>query len=298
MNYYLKIYYLKHENYVRTLVIINRKLIAIGFVIILIPAIFIYDYTQNNPLFCQTCHLMNNAYDSWSVSAMHDLNCHECHESNLGESLGHVVEVLVVDPNTVSKETEIDNKLCEHCHASEDPLWLQVVNTAGHKVHFYTPSDHADCIDCHGLRLHTFEPPEETCMECHEESKGHAEEIMTTHCVNCHVFTVISDELLPEDRACLECHEGKDVMGLTFPPETHTNNTCKDCHNPHVDYPYPDCTECHEKGKELHSIQAHDECLNCHIPHSEKQMRSNCESCHIDKTEHFAHSPCSSCHTF
>jgi hypothetical protein len=276
----------------------TRALVILGLIIISLPVFFGYDYFQNNPKSCLCCHLMNDAYETWYVSAMHDLNCHECHVADMTENIGHVVEVLLIDPEAVVKETEIDNERCEHCHANEDPQWIQVANTAGHKVHFYDPSDHADCIDCHGLRLHTFEPPEETCMECHEGSRRHAEDIMHTHCVECHHFEVISDELLPENVICKECHADKDVMSPTFPPETHLNLCCRECHNPHLMEPYPDCTECHDEGVELHSIDAHDECLLCHKPHSKISMRSNCESCHKDKINHFASLPCSSCHTF
>jgi len=34
----------------------RRLLLVLGVVIIALPAIYIYDYTQNNPKFCTTCH--------------------------------------------------------------------------------------------------------------------------------------------------------------------------------------------------------------------------------------------------
>ncbi|MCW4048350.1 MAG: hypothetical protein NWE89_01305 [Candidatus Bathyarchaeota archaeon] len=274
----------------------NQMLLALALIVIAIPSLFIYDYTQNNPKFCTTCHLMSDAYDTWSVSAMHDLTCHECHVNDMVESLGHVVEVLTVNPDVVTKPTEIDNELCEHCHASEDPQWLQVVNTAGHKVHFYGSENYADCIDCHGLRLHTFTPPEETCLECHDESMGQAEEIMETHCVACHQFTVTEHELIPETAECLSCHNGRDDLGVSFPEEGHTDAQCVSCHNPHEEELTFDCSDCHDPSGDLHEMTYHYLCTTCHIPHSETTMRENCLTCHGDKDEHYAPANCATCH--
>jgi nitrate/TMAO reductase-like tetraheme cytochrome c subunit len=39
----------------------NQVLLMIGLLAVLIPSLFIYDYTQNTPRFCTTCHLMNPA---------------------------------------------------------------------------------------------------------------------------------------------------------------------------------------------------------------------------------------------
>ena len=276
----------------------NKALLLVLLVIIVVPSVFIYDYTQNNPKFCTTCHLMNEAYDTWSVSAMHDLNCHECHETDMVESIGHVIEVLTKNPDDVTKPTEIDNSLCEHCHASNDPQWLQVVNTAGHKVHFYGDADHADCIDCHGLRLHAFEPPEQTCVECHEEEKTYVEELMGTHCVSCHEFTAVDHDLFPPSNVCLQCHEEQNMTGVSFPVDVHTRTACVNCHNPHEEEQVPDCTQCHGEGEGLHLEAGHVECTSCHIPHSDAEVRATCESCHVDKEDHYAPVNCAACHSF
>ena len=135
----------------------NKALIALALIAIAIPSWFIYDYTQNNPKFCTTCHLMSHAYETWEHSAMSELNCHECHESDMIESLGHVVEVLTENPQEVKKITEVDNELCEHCHACNQPKFTQVTYTAGHKVHIFEKENQPACIECHGLVLHVFE---------------------------------------------------------------------------------------------------------------------------------------------
>ncbi|OGD46590.1 hypothetical protein A3K69_02895 [Candidatus Bathyarchaeota archaeon RBG_16_57_9] len=276
----------------------NQVLLVIALFVVLIPSVYAYDYTQNNPRFCTTCHLMNPAYETWEVSAMHDLTCHSCHETDMVESLGHVVEVLTKNPDEVTKETNIDNSLCETCHASNDSQWLQVAGTAGHEVHIFDGVDLADCIDCHGQRLHVFEPPEDTCIQCHDVETTQVEVLMGTHCVSCHDFTATDHELIPIDQTCLQCHEEQDSMGASFPADAHTDTACKNCHYPHEEDPFPDCASCHTEVSGLHTVDSHTDCTSCHIPHSEETLRENCVSCHVDKVDHYVPVTCSACHGF
>jgi hypothetical protein len=277
----------------------HRNLIIVALGLLMVPSYFIYDYTQNNPKFCTTCHLMNEAYETWDASAMHDLNCHHCHETDMIESLDHVREVIFEKPTEVTKMTEVDNELCEKCHASDDPQWLQVEATAGHKVHFFESDEAPDCIDCHGLQLHVFRPPEETCDTCHEEDLDEPCDDMRVHCTVCHEFNVAEDDLIPARDDCLECHEAQDTMGVTFPVGSHSNTPCLSCHNPHDSEQQSECTTCHPiPSKGLHNETAHVNCEACHTPHSDTPMRDSCLICHQDKEEHYAPADCVSCHSF
>ena len=278
----------------------NQKIFAVALVVLAIPSYFIYDYTQHNPKFCTTCHLMNDAYETWDASAMHDLNCHSCHETNMIESLDHVREVIFEKPDTVTKPTVIENELCEKCHASEDPKWLQISNTAGHKVHIFTQDEEPECIGCHGLQLHVFEPPEEACYKCHDEDYEGASEEMGAHCTVCHEFTVTDHELIPQRDDCADCHDGQQTMGVSFPDAAHNDTACIDCHNPHIEEQHTECSECHEVGLGggLHAVVAHYECSSCHVPHSSDPMRGECLSCHVDMSDHGGSAECSLCHRF
>jgi len=277
----------------------RRNYVIAALVLLMIPSYFIYDYTQHNPKFCISCHLMNEAYDTWDVSAMHDLDCHKCHESDIVTSMDHLREVVFEKPQEVTKITEVDNELCEKCHASADPKWLQVANTAGHKVHFYDSADAPDCIDCHGLQLHVFEPPVETCDTCHEEELNEPCGDMRVHCVVCHEFTVAEDDLIPARDDCISCHEAQDTMGVTFPSDAHSDTPCLDCHNPHDKELENECTTCHPvPSAGLHQEAAHENCETCHTPHSDDPMRDTCLSCHLDQEEHFAPADCAGCHSF
>jgi trimethylamine-N-oxide reductase cytochrome c-type subunit TorC len=276
----------------------NKKTFALAIAVLAILSYFGYNYTQNNPKFCTTCHLMNEAYETWEVSVMHELNCHKCHETDLIESLNHVREVIFEKPTKVTKLTEVDNEVCKSCHAINNPQWPQVVNTTGHELHFFGSNQPPDCIDCHGLRLHDFVPPEETCEECHGEIYEQSVEDMDIHCLVCHEFTVLENKLIPERGDCLDCHESQETMGVSFPADAHTDTPCMNCHNPHEEEQYTECSVCHDVStKGLHTESAHANCTACHTPHSLVPMRDNCLSCHIDKTEHFAPTDCASCHS-
>jgi nitrate/TMAO reductase-like tetraheme cytochrome c subunit len=48
----------------------NQLLLVLAILIIAVPSIFIYDYTQNNPNFCTTCHIMDEAFVTWESSSM------------------------------------------------------------------------------------------------------------------------------------------------------------------------------------------------------------------------------------
>jgi hypothetical protein len=278
----------------------HKKFLIVAVVLLAIPSYFVYDYTQHNPKFCTSCHLMDEAYDTWDVSAMHDLNCHSCHESDIATSMDHLREVLFENPNKVTKMTVIDNEACEDCHANNDPQWLQVANTAGHRVHIYLQEEAPECIGCHGIQLHVFEPPEETCYDCHSHDHDAASELMDAHCIVCHEFTTTEHELIPQRDDCLQCHEGQETMGVSFPSAAHNNTACENCHNPHLEEQHTECSTCHTEslGGGLHVVSAHDNCINCHVPHSSGPMSVECLSCHVDKTEHGGTAACSVCHGF
>jgi len=275
----------------------NQIFLLLALIVIAIPSFFIYDYTQHNPKFCTTCHLMTEAYETWEDSAMHDLDCHECHVADMATNIDHLIEVLTEDPQEVVKHAEIENELCEECHASEDPQWLQVVNTDGHTVHFYGDENYAECIDCHGMELHVFRPPEEGCVECHDETKVHAAEAMGATCVTCHDFLAEGNGFIPSERAgCVTCHSNEEEITMSMTTEAHLDSSCTSCHNPHDEKATEDCTTCHNVDEGLHAVTLHSNCASCHVPHVEANIRETCVSCHVNQEEHYAPADCTGCH--
>jgi hypothetical protein len=192
----------------------------------------------------------------------------------------------------------IENQLCESCHTSNDPKWLQVANTEGYKVHIFDGSKAANCIECHGVRLHVFSPPQEVCIQCHTEDKQIAEQTMGTHCTSCHEFLATSGDLIPENQKCISCYDGKESMGVSFPNNAHSDPNCISCHDPHKENIFPNCTSCYTAGGGLHNMPAHNNCLSCHQLHDGNQLRANCLSCYPDKERHNPSEKCSDCHSF
>lgn len=275
----------------------NKLFLLLAFIVLAVPSYLIFDYTQNNPKFCTTCHLMDDAYETWEGSAMHDIGCKECHHETARVKYQHVEDVLFRNPDEVHRETVIDSKYCEDCHASEDPEWLQVVSTDGHKQHFYGEENHAECMDCHGIELHIFRPPEEGCLDCHDEGKVHATEAMDATCVTCHDFLTDGNGFIPEERDdCLECHENNALVTVSTPVEAHVDSSCLDCHNPHENEVTEDCSTCHIVNDGLHAEPTHTDCTSCHVPHFEVEVRQTCVACHSNKEEHYAPADCTSCH--
>jgi len=278
----------------------NAYLLLFILIIVSIPSAFAYNYIQNDPRFCTTCHLMNKAVSTWNSSAMHSLNCKVCHEADIITDVNHLVSVVVYGKSVVDQPVVIDNKICEDCHISNDPKWLQVENTAGHKVHIFDSTQSANCIDCHGARLHDFLPPQEICVKCHTADKQIAEQTMGTHCTTCHEFLATNSTLIPEKHTCLSCHPEKNTMGVSFPANAHSDVNCTTCHDPHIKSVFLNCTSCHSPSslKGLHSTPAHNNCISCHVPHDTNTLRDNCVSCHTDKTSHNSPIDCANCHSF
>ena len=88
------------------------------------------------------------------------------------------------------------------------------------------------------------------------------------------------------------------MTGVSFPADVHTQTACVNCHSPHEEGPFPDCTQCHSEGSGLHTVPSHVECTTCHVPHSDVGVRETCESCHVDKVDHYTPVNCAACHSF
>jgi len=273
----------------------NQVLLLLILIIIAIPSILIYDYTQNNPKFCTTCHIMNEAFETWESSVHGNVNCHSCHEADMIANIRNVIDVLTKNPTEVTKHAEIENKFCEKCHISNDPQWLQIRETPGHQLHVFGENEEVYCIECHSMELHDFVPGKEACLDCHSPDKLHGTDTTVLECVACHNFLAEKNDLIPINEDCLSCHSNKEIV-LSMPSEAHLETSCINCHDPHSDEIAVDCIECHDVEEGIHSIPFHLLCSSCHVPHEEADVRETCESCHEDKTEHYAPASCTNCH--
>ncbi len=289
--------------------------VAIG--VVLVVLIFggsyasyrIYDYTQNDPEFCRSCHTMETAWTRWSESEHSNVGCHSCHEVNPVQGAQLVMNYLLERPDKNTSHAHISDEACEKCHYSGDPTWVQVEQTAGHMTH--AEEENIACQTCHGLRLHEFQPATEICAACHADHVAGNEmaikvpEMQNLHCVECHPFLREDSPLRPTRETCLSCHQKTaEQDGVVFPDDAPMMWDCKECHKPHEgENPIVECRSCHEGGRTegLHGTTTHAQarCKECHKPHKwVVDSRDECLACHTDREDHNAGQLCADCHDF
>jgi hypothetical protein len=254
-----------------------------------------YDYIQNDPKFCTSCHLMQDPYGRWSKSGHSKVNCHTCHPGDIVSDL-HQVWVTVTGQVTekVEKHAEVPSKICGGCHLSNDPRWKQVGETAGHKLHFTGLG--IQCVTCHAPDIHSFRPTDEMCKGCHYDQTFGLTAMQKNHCTSCHQFLAPAEKGLRPDRdTCARCHSqgvnGTPVMFTGW----HENVQCSDCHPVHdpkvaeLDAPLREgaarpCRDCHQgqmdPGDPSPVSAGHDRCTACHVPHSPELPVQRCRDCH------------------
>jgi hypothetical protein len=301
----------------KILLAVAAGLTAIG----IVPGTRAYHYTQHDPRFCETCHLMDDAEGSWARSEHKKIDCHDCHVSSLPGNLKRLFFTLVAPKSAVGKHEPIDKATCLKCHESQNKeRWAKVLETTGHKVH--VEKGNAQCIDCHAQTLHKFMPPAGVCTKCHREVKVHEQKMAGLECLDCHRYLAPTSEradLEPRAFDCRRCHLNSEVnkreltdavrtssgsttrvgaLALAAPvvplSNTHGGLECDGCHDPHrTDLSDRrsgrGCAKCHRVENEEASarpIEAHQNCRICHAPHGPRQAgKTACAKCHPSEIE-------------
>jgi hypothetical protein len=236
----------------------------------------LYVYVEYDPAFCGSCHIMETAWKTWQAGPHHQLTCHMCHQQNIVDRARIVWHWATQDTQHVPPHTQLDRRVCEGCHLSQDPHWPQIAATAGHKIHVMRAG--LQCLSCHLPSLHAVEPRVEACQTCHTAARTNIGGMVGFHCTTCHNFLAkAAAEILPERETCLACHATMQVKGETFPEGAPMAFACVDCHKPHTKpfLQFQDCLSCHTAVLE---DQAHFErraftsCVQCHQPHSWRAM--------------------------
>lgn len=258
-----------------------------------------YTYMQDDPDFCRSCHIMESAWDRWSTSEHRDVNCHSCHKQSQFASAMLVVDFIFGDFERVESHAVVSDEACEECHWSGNAEWLQVAATAGHRVH--AEEQNIACVKCHAVTVHRFEPPGPICNVCHEDKHIEITGMASMHCTSCHPYLAEQEQLLPQRKDCLACHQAMTELGVTWPTDAPMQYPCGDCHQPHLQAePIVVCLSCHSV-EGLHLAVAHgaSSCQTCHKPHEwQITQRETCLTCHPGRAEHNADFLCSSCHGF
>ncbi len=300
----------------------GKIIIALLLLVILVGggvvAFKFYDFTQNNPKFCISCHLMKPAFEAWEKSEHAGINCHDCHHLSIPEQNRLLVNFILKRPKSVPPrhgKIIVPWKYCISCHWEKDeryPEAKKINNSRMHARHYFM--EQVECSKCHGYILHRFTPEERFCLRCHQGKEVHGEGMAKLACLNCHTDRTV--DLRPGRKKCLFCHgspavrkeliaEGtldvshyqpepgviEKAVKIEVPKDAPMQFYCYECHKPHtkVRPDYGTCMSCHGQiinvGRHRSHVQTMGlECTTCHTPHSwrvtRKEAEKTCTQCH------------------
>ncbi len=289
---------------------------AISLVVAGVVGYVAYDYTQNDPKFCITCHdVMIESYEKWEKSEHAEVNCHACHHLSPEEAINYGIHLMRGLPDKVPPRPEgkiiVPSTYCMKCHWEEekkehaedlqvkdilDKDITHIVIQVGQKVRTFLAKPGPEGNNVASSRFHAIHYFNEQteCMICH----GHKE---------LHVFTAA-----PED--CLDCHENQQEKAHTA---KEVELECLNCHTDRTTNLNPDrekCLFCHGEDDVLkqHLVNAgtidvkyhqpSEEIVanapKIHLPDSAPMQQFNCDTCHQPHQEEAAASKdtCISCH--
>ncbi len=242
-----------------------------------------YNFTQNNPKFCELCHLMKESYISWQKSSHNDIDCQTCHSMSLiSQNRLLLSYIFAGGKSAISQEhgREKPWKSCNICHIESVKQGAVTMRKSyGHARHVFM--EKIECNKCHTSQMHNFLPDEKNCLTCHTDKGVHGMGMESFACLSCHVYAEVT--AMPTKQKCLNCHKEIPQKG------TMSGIDCQKCHKPHskIKPSANDCLiNCHTNQ---HDIGRHDRhsaisCLVCHQAHSWKVgrelARRLCIKCH------------------
>ena len=253
--------------------ILIALLLAIS-VLGIVLAVRYYNYIQKNPEFCNSCHLMEEAYTAWKLSGHRTIVCQQCHQLGLIEQNRLLVK-FIFTTNRKTPEPHGNQtpwKTCTRCHWGDAAQGSELVNvnkSTGHARHVFTVK--LVCKVCHSRKVHAFRPDADACLRCHKGWKVHGVGMENISCLRCHAFSPKKREaFIPDRERCLSCH--RKPGRTSFPdkvPMARLN--CYECHKPHakIKPTDEDCLRCHTREvlaqKKVHGTSR--QCTSCHLPH-------------------------------
>ncbi len=285
-----------------------------GFVALIMGfvGLYNYNYVMHKNDFCQSCHLMDTAWNRFQVTAHKDLQCHACHRQPLIASSKEMFYWVFERRMAIPAHDKVPTAVCSECHArsNTDSARTNVMLTAGHVIHLKSDSSalkNVQCVTCHGRDFHMFNPNNATCEQsgCHAGLKvklGAMSNAKFLHCTTCHAFRAQVPEgetvaeakraVAPKELGCAACHQmAEKVLTFDLAADPH-QGSCGSCHDPHKqDAPrdaFKSCAaaQCHaavdtktafHRGLGNHKL---DDCGACHQAHSWKVKGTDCLACH------------------
>ena len=248
-----------------------------------------YRYTQDDPQYCASCHLMKEAFLEWQKGKHRDIVCQTCHHLSILEQNQLLVTYVVKSDSKQFSQTHGREKPwqeCRKCHMSEVSQGsVTLKKSYGHARHVFMQG--TECKICHKGTVHDFHPNENACQNCHKDKGVHGIGMEAFSCLKCHSFSEKTPSMVPKDR-CIKCHN-------SIPRKSSMSDLlCHQCHKPHgrINPTSATCiSECHRNETSvgqhgLHMKQGLN-CLDCHKPHSWivgiERAKSLCSKCHTFK---------------
>lgn len=259
------------------------------------------------PGFCNSCHIMNPYYDSWTQSGHADVPCLECHLrpgftgliKGKINGLAQAVDCAVGRVGTKPSATIVDAScLRSECHSTA-ALAAKPVDCNGVR---FTHEKHLDKV-VDGVRI--------TCGTCHSHFEGSDHfRVNNDTCFTCHFLGGNANTGWVPKTTCQGCHKVPDqvirrgLVKIDHSEFVSYKASCEEsCHkrevrlNSRVDDTV--CLDCHNyrKPADANSVELHAshtngekvECFACHrkVPHGQTRVESvsammDCQSCHND----------------
>lgn len=244
-----------------------------------------YGYTQNDPQFCGSCHLMKEAFTEWEKGRHRDVVCQKCHQLNILEQ-NQLLVAYVVRGNKPFSQThgrEKPWKACRQCHMDNISQGaLTMTKSYGHARHVFMQA--IECKTCHKSALHNFHPNESACQNCHKDRGVHGIGMEAFSCLKCHSFSEKVPSMIPKDR-CIRCHKEIPRKGRM------ADLLCHQCHKPHgkINPTSANCiSSCHSNetavGQHALHMKKGLDCMDCHKAHlwvvGPDKARALCSKCH------------------
>ncbi len=245
-----------------------------------------YRHTREDPEFCLSCHMMQEAVKNWQMSKHRDFTCQVCHSMNIFEQNRMLVAYVVKGMKTTKQMHGRVSpwNTCKECHLSEVAQGSKTLsNSYGHARHVFMQQ--IGCNKCHSGEQHTFTPSEQACSGCHTDKLIHGMGMEGLSCLNCHSYSEKEPQLISKER-CLRCHKDYPQTGIM------ASLQCFDCHHPHgkIKPSSQDCLKsCHGSESKvgqhnLHMTRAKLQCLDCHKAHrwevGPEEAKKLCTRCH------------------
>ena len=264
--------------------------------VVLIAAVFsgslvIYDYTEHDPAFCASCHIMDSAFESWEGSIHREVECHDCHYATALERNRMLIKTLIEKSQKVSERPHekiiVPSTMCIKCHWEGEKDIPKISKSTGHALHWFKGG--IECTACHAIALHKFEAEQRLCENCHGREKTLLPKMQDMLCTQCHNFR--QGKLVPNENVCAECHSQVKRPTAENRTKAHQQFDCMTCHHTH-DLKRPassSCENCHfltmKRGKHpIHLDALENDCLSCHQSHqwhiTEKESKILCSQCH------------------